>query len=300
MTAVNPSYQRLNLFIDSSKRTNPGDSNCNFSAKLTTSYQVKLARLKQVCIPLSFYNITNLNNTLTYDSGGFKKVLYIDYGRYTIGDLYGALAGAGSLLTPSVDFTYLRSRGKTLVQFSAAVTMPVILEPLWSLLGVISTDTPDVVTFSFISSSPCSLLNADYLKLTIQYLDGVTIGIDNKLSNMTFLIENSDSILTGSNSFGRKLIIQNVNDDTGGKNIIFSNPVTLSNFQVTLTDNNDVVLDLNGLDWWSIIELIYVDPTEPVYNTALNQYIPPPATTAPAYQLEKANLLKPSSIFFWL
>ena len=81
MTAVNPSYQRLNLFIDSSKRTKPGDSNCNFSAKLTTSYKIKLARLKELCIPLSFYNITDLNNTLTYDSGGFKKVVTISNGR---------------------------------------------------------------------------------------------------------------------------------------------------------------------------------------------------------------------------
>ena len=148
-------------------------------------------------------------------------------GRYTIGDLYGALSAAGALLAPSVAFTYLRSSGKVLTVFSAAVTMPVILEPLWSLIGVLAVDIPDPATFSFISSSNCSLLNADYLKLTIQYLDGVTVGIDNKLSNMTFLIENSDSILNGAGAFGRKLLIQNVNDIQAEK-ILFSLILLLS------------------------------------------------------------------------
>ena len=113
-------------------------------------------------------------------------------------------------------------------------------------------------------------INSDYLKISLSYLNGQTQDISNKQTSATFIIENT--IDYRDDAFGRKLFVQNIDQDTGGKNNIYHTAVRLHTFAVTLTDRDDVVINLNGVDWWCMVEFEYVD--EIVHTVPHSSHLP--------------------------
>ena len=80
-------YERYNLLIDSSKRSNQAESNTNFSVNLQSSYKIKTARLKIASIPLTSYNITALNNSFYASDNVGQFQIVIDVGFYSVNEL---------------------------------------------------------------------------------------------------------------------------------------------------------------------------------------------------------------------
>lgn len=254
--------ERINLMLDSSKRQNINEAPTNFSVNLVNPLFVQTVRLKSCCIPLTYYNIleASMFYTIPQTTGPAESYSFIiPSGRYSISDLLASvnsyLASSASLTYGTVSLAYNYSSGVftfTLVSGSGtAVNGGLTISP--SNLTTIMGFTNLSGGFTIASTLPTQLISSDYLKLSLTYLDGNIVNISNSQTSSTFIIENN--IDWKSDSFGTKLIIQNPVQDTGGKNNTYTHPIQLQTFKVTIRDRNDNIIDLNGVDWWAMVEV---------------------------------------------
>ena len=302
-------YQRINLLIDSSQRQNASDSNTNFSVNLTNGYQVKMARLKKACVPMTYYNITLSNNLLKLglapDPSVYNITTVVPIGRWSIADLcshiqtilIGILPYFVAIYTPQTGMISLQNSGGGL-QFnimSGSSIAPVLGFTLAQLDGATSFINNGAV--------PSSLVNTDYLTLTLDRLSTTAITVNNQGNNLTFFLELTTDVNT--DYFGRKELISNNDEDNGLKNNIYDNPINLQSFKVNLCDRNGNIINLNSVDWWAIIEMIVVDISQIGVGNA-SQFPPVPSittnitgvTTQPSYAVP--GPVKPTPRFLWL
>jgi hypothetical protein len=297
------SYERFNLLIDSSKRTNKNETNTNFSVNLTNGYNVKMARLKSACIPLTFYNITTNNNHMSYELFDITITNHhfeftIPVGRYSVQDLvdvinekfdaqktpeYGYLTLTFDDTTAKFAMTFTAGTQTPALEFISNMCFVVKFEALVEFMGFY-TNPPNDNLFGvnnvLTSVNVPSFINTDYMKLTINYLGSNLLDIDNNQNNTTFFLELDTDYQ--NDYFGKKLLVQNFGDDTGCKNNVYDVPIKLQNFKITLTDRNDNIVDLNGVDWWALIEIIVAIPIQAIINE-LTQFIPPNNPINPSY-----------------
>ena len=260
-------YQKYNLLIDSSRRSNIGEPNTDFNVYLKNSYRVKNSKLKMASIPFTSYNIDATNDTFSYTStvGGFTVTLpHGYYSAQLIAEritLQIAAAPAGGTVIMIYDVATGLFRLYTSDVSLLLVSSGPLLNPLLLFLGFPSSGWFN--TAPFIATSFCSnFFSTDYFKLNINYLNTNQISVDNINTNSTFIIEKN---LTIYQSFGDSVFIQNLVDDTGCKNNNYDEPIHLQNFRVSLTDKNNNLIDLNGIDWYCIIELVViVDISTPI------------------------------------
>lgn len=254
--------EKINLMVDSSKRQNINETSTNFSVNLVNPLFVQTARLKLCCIPLTYHNITEVTifYSISQTAGPVESYSFvIPSGRYSISDLLSTvnsyLASSASSTYGAVSLAYNYSSGVftfTLVRGSGtAISGGLTISP--SSLTTIMGFTTLSGGFTVASTLPTQLISSDYLKLSLTYLDGNVVNISHSQTSSTFIIENN--IDWKSDSFGTKLIIQNPVQDTGGKNNTYTHPIQLQSFKVTIRDRNDNIIDLNGVDWWAMIEI---------------------------------------------
>ena len=300
------SYERYTLLIDSSKRQNQNEINTNFSVNLTNGYKVKMARLKNACIPLTYYNITSSNNTITYicldsSDGAHTFSATLTPGCYNVYDLQSQI----NTLLQQNDATY-GSLSITFNQYNCTYTLTasnfipgqfgiyIVPSQLMTDLGFINNSPGDFIAKpTLTSNSPTKFINTDYLKLSITYLDSNVINIDNNQTNTTFFLELPNNDGTDV-YYGKNLYMANFADDTGAKNNIYTTPVSLQSFKVSLTDRYDNILNLNGVNWWAIIELIVVISNDNYTPPPLQNVIPSNNASEPDYLLDakKNNNIK--------
>ena len=290
-------YESLNLLIDSSQRMNLNEPICDFTAMFSKPLNINMARLKSWCIPYTWYNVTSANNTFTFNG---TQVLTIPNGNYAWNTLIDAIIAAGTSKTPTASASLNVATGLTTLTFGSATTISGGLTGLLQLLGFQAADITGSFT-SFTSSLLPQFFTTDYLKLSIKYLDGNNITVNNVPNNMTFLIENPISY--SNFVIGDKIMSNDTAQFTGCKSVVFPTAVQLQNTKITLTDANDNVLDLNGVDWWCIVELIYPVSIDN-YQPQTTPYVPPPPATAPNYMNNNTTPLvkstKPVPQFLWM
>lgn len=288
------SFQRYNILIDSAKRQNKSESSTNFSVNLTNGYNVKMARLKSIMIPLTFYNITTNNNYISCDfldlsDGSHNTQFTITPGRYSVETLIDAInlqfttlpAPYGyfvlSFCSENGAFTFTATDNVNIVSISNT--------QLCRDLGIefiYAYKTGPIIT----STLPSIFINTNYLKLSINNLNSNLINIDNNQNNTTFFIElDTDH---HNDFYGKKILLTNPADDTGCKNNVYSNPVNLQNFKINITDRNNNILNLNGVDWWCLIEVLAVENNEVPTNN-VTPFVPPNNQQSPEY-MNKSNL----------
>lgn len=284
-------YTRKNLFIDSSLRQNTSESNTNFTVSLNTSYNIKLARFKKACIPLTYYNLTSSNNVLVlqFSTSGTVTVT-VPVGRYNLRDLCTYIQTTVQATVATFTVGLSSQTGKVSVNDTAQNVSIGFASTIFILLGFVAvqlSNTPTVSTVTANNASP--LYNTDYLTLSLQYLNGNAISINNQGNNITFLLE-MDQDATNY-YFGMNQMVGNIGDDAGMKNIVYDSAVTLQNFKVTLCDRNGTNLNLNGVDWWAIIELI-IETKDTYQLPPPTQYVPPNDPTNPTYLQKAAPLVQ--------
>ena len=259
-------YERYNLLIDSSKRTNQAEPNTNFTVNLQSSYKIKTARLKIASIPLTSYNITALNNSFYASDNVGQFQIVIDVGFYSVNELLTQvnqqILSNGSFLVLS--FSSSSGLFKLVESDNSSFIINLVLaNPLLTYLGFpVSHNSSS----PFYATSISQFIQADYLKLNINYLNTNQISIDNINSNSTFIIEKNTDFMT--HSFGDMIFIQNTMEDSGSKNNVYADAINIQNFRVALCDKNNVALDLNNVDWYCIIELF----VEKSHNTPINGF----------------------------
>jgi hypothetical protein len=302
-------YERFNLLIDSSKRTISTETNTNFSVNLTNNYQVKMARLKNASIPLTYYNITPANNTLTYNVfstvGGnfvFVYTVTVPVGRYSIQNLVQQInTGFSSQNQTYGTLSLSFNANNGIFTFTASNYQPIPnnngihlqTSQLLIDLGFANPTPPATALYvdpTLSSTLPCKFIKTEYLKLSLNFLGSSLLNIDNNQTNTTFFLEIDSDYQ--NDYYGKNLMIVNTSDDTGCKNNVYTTPINLQNFKVTLTHANDAIVDLNNVDWYCIIELIVAVPFDN-YVAESVPYIAPNNQNDPSYLNKIVNSGKP-------
>ena len=284
-------FSRLNLLIDTANRQNTSQTSTNFDVMLASSYKVKVARLKQICIPLTNFNITSANNTLKValadGGGGFTSLtITLDNGRYTITDLYDAINTQLTAGFAGTSIEFLNYNGKTKLTGDGTNNIKIRSASLLATQLGFADDQIDVDASSVTSTNPTSFLDPEYFKLSIDILTSNTQTIDTNGSSLSFLVEIPDD--NTINYYGKRVQVENIVDDNGLKNNVYDNPITLQKFKVILADQDNNTVDLNNANWWAVIELIIqTDNSSP--NLTATDYLAPLLSAVPTYLLSNSS-----------
>ena len=256
---------RINLLIDSSHRTNLTETATDFSVSLTNGIRVKMIRLKQCCIPLVFYNITESNNSFSWMIPSALNAAYtitITPGKYTIYTLIIAMNTAfavHALPYGSMSISYDEATGYFTTTFTPIPPVTDTFITSGSLLVALGYDFLNNDPITAIGSATTTAFSSlfcshEYFKLSINYLDGSIRTINNYQLSTSFVIENNiDNI---DDYMGKKLFITNSHEDTGAKNNMYDEALYLQNFRVSLRNHLDEIVSLNGVNWYCILEIL--------------------------------------------
>ena len=196
--------------------------------------------IKSAVIPYSFYNINNTNNKLNYLLNGIASSITLVNGNYNINTLKAHLI---DLLGTNWSIVYITKTNK--LEFTHAL-----------------------YDFSFLSSSTCFEL--------IGFIDNVTYSSSSNFLSSTisvnlFTIKNiyicSDNFILNnidSNNHNKSNIICSVPVNSSMNSILFYKDKTkhlvhklsnLTNFKLTLTDEDGALIDLNNVNYSITIEI---------------------------------------------
>lgn len=224
-----------------------GNSNSNVVFNLSNLYVPKQHHLHlslaNVVIPYSFYNVNESNNMLIYLVNGLQYTVYIEPGNYNVMQLLNYLN------QHMIGFTITYDSVRNKYTFNCGTSF----------------------TFSFMSSCLRML--------------GITMyeSINNKLtSNLCVNLQTIQTIylrtnFTTGNFACNSLYNQNilasipVNNSLPNSNIVYINQGsqftvdlytnTLNDFYIMLTDQDDNLINLNGVDWHMVLQIDIVDFT---------------------------------------
>jgi hypothetical protein len=257
---------KINLLIDSAQRMNMSESSTDFNVSLINSIKVKNIKLKHICIPSVIYNITSSNNTIDFVINTTPLIsilsLTMTPGKYTITSLLSAL---NTLLA-----TNIAPYGNMQVSYNTNTGyFTITFEPIPPLINqfALSGSLPTALGFEFINYnpmivngsststifSPLFINSSEYFKLSLTYLDGSILYINNSQVSTTFIIENN--LNNEDDYMGKKICITNINDDTG-KNNHYEEAVNMQNFKVTLRNQNNEIVNLNNSNWYCVLEVL--------------------------------------------
>lgn len=220
------------ITVRSADRTSGTSTNFEFNIKI--GYAIKSARLDNVIIPNSVYNVTSKNNTVPTSLGNAT----ITSGSYDIGGLITAL---GTALT-AVDAGFSITLSSITMKVTIADANPFKLNfgtgsnSIGTILGFSATDTATGTTFTGTNvynmlQQPMWYMSVNAFTRNQQTTSGV---------NYTFSIpvnENTGNFVTYESNADYEQLID-VND---------AQPP--STMRCSLVDSTGTVIDLNGLDW---------------------------------------------------
>ena len=247
------------VVFDSSDRQKSTDS--------PTDYMVDLRKpipncgsieLKEVILPWTIYNISaaKANHQLTFlEESQSDVTITIADGFYSVVSLCAVIEtalDAGTLATQTFTVTYDSNTMKVTIVASATATMFYGSDSTTKTTGLeheIGFTTATTSNLSNTSPNVPKLLSPEYLLLSIDFIaDNVNTLDDNK--NASFVIsttlnaldDHGGSVqhLTAENSF--KQIIQN------------RSKKLLQHFRISLRDESNTLVEMNGCDWSCIIE----------------------------------------------
>lgn len=247
------------LILDSRDRQISTDSVTNYRVSLSKPMQnVSSVALKEITIPWVIYNVSlaKANHQMTVNEatvGDFT--ITIADGWYDMSSLCSAIQtalDAGGSNTYTVTYntntmkvTITANTYNIIVYGSNSTGKTTGLE---QELGFLLATT---ASLSATSSNVPKLLQPKYLLLTLDFLADNIDTIDGN-KNASFLITPS---INASSSFGGSVV-----RIAEGDNWIQKCPHTsdLSTFRVSLRDENNVYVELNGCDWHFVLEFYFV------------------------------------------
>lgn len=225
------------LYIDSKFRTS-GDVE-NFTIQLDIPLKrVTKVEIVSAEIPYTFYNVTNLNNTIVWTDGTTPYTATIEIGNYTVSDFVTTLKTAMDAEMPGFTITYIEKIYK--LQFANATAFQLLLDEstMASSIGLLETTALTVDTTLSgvinISGPRYLLIKSDTLtrpKITRPFLntvqDNVLYKVDIQGAPGDILVEKN--LYTNLLKYGVRQTLQSIN--------------------FTLVDPDDNQINLNGQDW---------------------------------------------------
>lgn len=216
----------------------------NFSTNDTDLHQVRQIKLKSAIIPNTMYNINQYNNIFRYKIAGvFGTDVVLTIGQYTLTDLMDSLA-AQILADTTIVVGIAENQRTRKLSFTTATDIEFLSKAQGNPLG-------DVLGIYTGSGADTALFFADGLP-NLMGLRHVYIG-SNAMSNNTSMITNDKQKI---NIFSDIPIdvpfggLQTYVGDTSTLHYVdFASKKNISSIDITLVDENQNILELNGQDF---------------------------------------------------
>ena len=245
------------VVFDSRDREKSTDSATDFLVHLKKPLKhCKSIELKEVILPWTMYNISAAkgNHQLTFKEDLQADVtITIPDGHYSIAALcseIGTLMDVGSPTFQTYTVTYSATTMK--VTFSANITTFLLYGSdsvgkttgLEQELGFLLETTSNL---SNTSDNVPKLLTPEYVLLTVDFVpDNVNTLDSNK--NASFVLSSN---LNASSAVGGTVL--HLTSQNTFKQLIRLSDTNLQHFRISLRDEQNVLLDLNGCDWSMIL-----------------------------------------------
>lgn len=250
--------QNTLILLNSKYKTqcvNNMNTNCIFS--LTNPilrpfhFQLKIT-LINMNIPHSWYNINSYNNKLIYIVNGITYTITITSNNYNLTSL------TSYLNTNMSGFTITYDSNTNKMTFYNATYSSFSISSASTCLTEIGLSTGKSTTNNYIISDYCC---------DVSYTKALYIGINvnlNSIDSRNELMYNNiiAEIPIEKNYLG----IEVYKNYTGISHMLFENKIT--NLQLTITDEDDNIIDLNGSNWNCTILIEYI------HNDAIDNLIP--------------------------
>lgn len=253
---------------------------------LTSQQHIKQARihLTHAEIPVSFYNITTLNNVLDYHQATNPYLITLTPGNYNFNTLSSALIDG--FLANGHTFLVSISKITGLVTFMISTgnfTFYDQYSTIFEVLGFTPGFNYGSTNSNLTAQYPLNLLGTTKIKIKSEILwtysfDSSTNGTSNTLATMP----------VDQPSFGL-IIYENKSDN---KYILKVD--IIDEFDLKLTDQNDVLLDFNNQEWTLGFilefdrEVLEISPD--TFKDILKRQIPAQAPTPPDLDIGTDNL----------
>ena len=239
--------EKICLFLNSktaSKYINGNTSDCVFYLPVINipKHRKIFCSVQTAMIPYSFYNISSINNTLKYTvNGGGVQTLTITEGNYNVNTLITEITTG----IPALTITYNSKTNKLTFSHSTYDFTFESNSTCFEVLGF-----TDDTTYSSTSQVLTSTISINLFTIRNVYVTSDNFQINNinnstpNKSNILCSIpvdSSHHSMISYSNIYNVRNMIYNVHN--------------LTNLHVKLTDQDDDVLDLNGVHWSLTLEL---------------------------------------------
>lgn len=241
------------LRINSNERDNKTNTTSDFVVSFNNAdalQSVKRIVIKQIDIPMVFYNINSSNNTFVYEVSSVESQIILPVGNYTVASL---IIGLEELLT-AVGFgiELVSFLGKFSFTTTTAITyLTSERNPLAKVLGITQQSEGDVSTF--LAGGFPNLAGPAEVYIASKTLSDAANLLDPVLYSLPVFASVPITVPFGA-------IEHYVSSHPEIDDIIYSSVGHGKNIQsidITLYDNKGAVLDLQGLDLNIILKIYY-------------------------------------------
>ena len=231
-----------------SKYINGSKSNCSFNIppiNVPSQHHIHISVVNCI-IPYSFYNINGSNNLLYYIVNQTPITLLIEPGNYNSTQLTAYL---NQKMVSGMSISYNSIYNK--FTFKNINSLEFVLVGFSTLLKVLgfNKELDDFVSVNYeLVSNECSNLNTNQcIHIKSNFLTG-------NINSINFYMQDTLTTIP-INSPPNSLIIYN----SFVKNMVNLYSRVINEIQIKLVNQDDIILDLNGLDWSITLQLDIVD-----------------------------------------
>jgi hypothetical protein len=218
-----------------------GLSNVQFNLpiiEIDDQYHIHLG-VSSASIPISYYNINNNNNLLTYNLFSMSSVsVYIPIGNYNITTFVTML---NSLLT-NFTIVYVQSLNKFTFTHAASDFTISNLSTCLSLIGLTE----------YFHSSTSRVLHSDRC-INLSPVRSFTISCNQKTGNINKALPNIQNILCSIPISANTLGIVNYDNSNNFQSNLYTNVINSICIQISDQDGN--YIDFNGVNWFITLQL---------------------------------------------
>jgi len=243
--------KKTHLYIYSKNRLSGSNSSSDFSIRLLNPLDdIKKIRLLNVLIPNTVYNINSNNNTFLWEesAGGGQISSTLTNGSYsaqTFATMLKTVMDADSNNSQSYTISYNIDTGKYTISSSANFSLyfSQMNSTIAKMMGFAST-SDQTGSSSYTSTNVCNFSFSDFISIKItQFEDNMKKNIygGSIYYDHTFIIPNNTNFSD---------IISYHNDVDDENEIVFNISKSFKFLNISLRDENNNILDLNGNDWW--------------------------------------------------
>lgn len=235
------------IILDSRNRLR--GTSTNFDVNINPPISFRTMKLKSFHTPVSWYNVTSANKTLTVEQSAITNTVTIAEGRYTMTQLLSAIETELINQTGST-FTVTISDITGLITIQDTTPTNFIIKSNGSLDEFIGFTSEQTGAASYTASKVSKLYDPEYLVLSMSSLTNNIRHLDNNSEHGSFIIRLDD--LNSNTTIGD---VKYNSKDNDIDSIHMSSPQKLHDMNVYLLDKDNNELVLNGSEWFAVLHL---------------------------------------------